>query len=81
MFIIKVPYKPGCTCFKVSQDRDSYLTPSLSVDAVVCSIVGKIDSLHEEIRQTLGAVAAGVKWRYKHVEDGSYEANRQSEKQ
>ena len=38
-----------------------YLTPSLSVHAVVCGVVRKIDSFHEEIRQTFGAVAAGVK--------------------
>ena len=64
-----------------SQDTDFHLTPSLSIDAVMCSIVRKVDALHEEIRQTLGAVTAGVKWRYDHIEDGSYKANRKGEKQ
>lgn len=57
-----------------------HLTPSLSIDAVMCSIVRKVDALHEEIRQTLGAVAAGVKRRYNHIEDGSYKANRKGKK-
>lgn len=65
----------------ICQDRDFHLTPSLSVHAVMCSVVRKVDSFHEKIRQTFGAVAASVKRRYKHIENGSYEADWQSEKQ
>ena len=48
------------SCLMVTQDRGFYSTPSFSVDAAMCSIVRKVDALHEEIRQTFGAVAAGV---------------------
>ncbi|KAJ7325620.1 hypothetical protein OS493_029483 [Desmophyllum pertusum] len=57
-----------------------HLTPSLAADRIASSVVRKVDSFHEKIRQTFGAVTARVKWRHKHEQDGRYEADWQSEK-